>query len=433
MVAPNRELANKSFLNSSIHTIHHTNTNLPTVDSRNTTGMDISKGQNPNNHDDVRSRKPSQSPSYSRDTLMSSTASSTIYHERMEKNNDMDVDEDGNSFPELSYKTPQEKERQLGKVTKNNTNTRSPCGNLNVDALTQHAFNNNPISPPPQGSFVNNDENVFINIQLPYDPNAPTDPEIWNGSFHPISLHSSIKHIVSNAKNIKDSLKFMVKYIASKQIEPSKADNLMDFVGIEDVVWNFISSIYKSNWDTLYTDNKSNTLRKKIAAKFTPKIQPAPKKHTKKTSKSTLASIEKIPPPIPAKSQKEINVISKYFKNKQMEITNPGNSKSYAQASKQSTSTLDIIKIKNMFPSIGAKKIDQINEIVKGSKPKHQINMTIKGPSCKQVIFLMNSDNRDRFMKNSAIYIANLNRNLNNTKSKVSVDIICPDPACQDC
>ena len=236
MVAPNRELANKSFLNSSIHTIPPTNTNLPTVNPRNTTGMDISKGQNPDNHNDVRGRKPSQSPSCSRDTSMSSTASSTIYHERMEKNNDMDVNEDENSFPELFYRTLQEKECQLGKVTENNTNTRSPHDNLNVDTLTQHAFNNNPTSPPPQDSSANNNENMFINIQLPYDPNAPTNPEIWNGGFHPISLHSSIKHIMSDAKNIKDSLKFMAKYITSKQIEPSKANNVMDFVGIGDAV-----------------------------------------------------------------------------------------------------------------------------------------------------------------------------------------------------
>ena len=427
MVAPNRELANKSFLNSSIHAIPPTNTNLPTVEPRNTTGMDISKGQNPDNYNDVRGRKPSRSPTGSKDTSMSSPASSDIYHERMEKNNEMDVDEDENSFPELSYKTPQEKELQLGKATKNNTNTRPPRGNLNVDAPTQHAFNNNPTSPPPQGSTVNNDENVFINIQLPYDPDAPTDPEIWNGGFHPISLHSSIEHIVSDAKNIKDSLKFMAKYIANKQIEPSKANNLMDFVGIGDAVWNFISSVYESNWDALHTNNKSNTLRRKIAAKFTPKIQPASKKPAKESTKSTPASIEKIPPPIPAKSQKEINII---FKNKQTETRNPGNSKTYAQASKQSTSTSDIIKIKDMFLSIGAKKIDQINEIIKGSpKPKHQINMTTKGPSRKQVIFPMSSDNRDKFMKNSAIHVANLNRNLKNTKSEVSVDFIRSDPA----
>jgi len=126
----------------------------------------------------------------------------------------------------------------------------------------------------------------------------------------------------------------MAKYITSKQLELLKANDVIDFVGIGDAVWNFISSIYESNWDALHTDNKSNTLRRKIAAKFTPKTQTAPKKPTKETSKSTPASIEKIPPLIPAKSQKEINVISKYFKNKQIEITNPGNSKSYAQVSK---------------------------------------------------------------------------------------------------
>ena len=195
----------------------------------------------------------------------------------MEKNNKIDINEDSNSSSELSYKTYQEKELRLGKVTKNNTNTRPPHVNLNVDALAQCVSGNNPTSPSPQGSTTHNDKNAFINIQLPYDPDTPTDPEIWNGGFHPISLHDSIEHIVSNTKNIKDFLKFMAKYISNKQIESSKANDLMDFNGIGDVVWNFISSVYKSNWDTFYTDNKSNTLRRKIAAKFTPKIQPAPK------------------------------------------------------------------------------------------------------------------------------------------------------------
>ena len=175
-------------------------------------------------------------------------------------------------------------------------------------------------------------------------------------------------------------------------------------------------------------DNKSNTLRRKIVAKFTSKIQPVSKKSTKKTTKSTLASIEKILPLIPAKSQKEVNIISKYFKNKQMETRNSSNNKMYTQASKQSTSTSDIIKIKDMFPAIGARKIDQINKIIKGStKPKWQINMTTKGPLYKQVIFPMDSDNRDKFMKNSSIHVANLNRNLRNSKSEVSVDFIHSD------
>ena len=87
--------------------------------------------------------------------------------------------------------------------------------------------------------------------------------------------------------------------------------------------------------------------------------------------------------------------------------------KSYAQASKQNTSISDVIKIKETFSSIGAKKIDQINNIVNRSfKPKPCIQITTKGPSRKQVIIPMGNDNIVKFMKNSSIHITNLNRNL---------------------
>ena len=108
-----------------------------------------------------------------------------------------------------------------------------------------------------------------------------------------------------------------------------------------------------------------------------------------------------------------------------MKIRNPRTNRSYAQASKQGTSTLDVIKINNMFPSIKAKKIDQINEIVKGSpKAKRQINMTTKGLLHKQVIIPMSNNNIVKFMKNSSMHIANINRNLRSTKSEVSVNFI---------
>jgi len=87
-------------------------------------------------------------------------------------------------------------------------------------------------------------------------------------------------------------------------------------------------------------------------------------------------------------------MISKLFKNKKLETPASPKAKSYVQVSKQNISTLDVIKIKEIFPSIGAKKIDQINDIVKGfSKPKPHIQMTIKGLSRKQVIILMSNNN----------------------------------------
>jgi len=54
--------------------------------------------------------------------------------------------------------------------------------------------------------------------------------------------------------------------------------------------------------------------------------------------------------------------------------------------------------------------------------------MTTKGPSRKQVIIPIVKDNINRFMKNSSIHVANLNRNLRNSKFKVLVDFICSDP-----
>jgi len=60
-------------------------------------------------------------------------------------------------------------------------------------------------------------DDAVINIPLLYDSNAPTEPNLWDGSFHPISLHSSMEHLALDAKNIKDLLNFMAKYISNKQ------------------------------------------------------------------------------------------------------------------------------------------------------------------------------------------------------------------------
>ena len=405
------------------------NTNLPTVEIFNNIGMDFFKEQTSDNYDEVRGRKLTQSPNSSRNASMGFLRSSTSYHERMVRNNDMDINNNNKPSPKLLYKILQEKEIHLSKATETQTNIRPSHDNLIVDNPPQCDSGNHSTLTPPQGSTTHNNENLFINIQLLYNPDVPTDLEIWNGRFHPISLHRSIKHIASDVKNIKNSLKFMAKYISNKQIKPSKANNLDDFNSIGNAVQNFISSIYKSNQDALFTNNKSNTLRKKIAAKFTPKIYLAPQRPSKENAKSTPASTKRIPPLIPAKSQKEVNVISKYFKNKQLEMQTPRNNKMYTQASKLSTSTSDVIKIKEMFPSIGVKKIGQINEIVKGNlKPKHQINMTTKGPSHKQIIIPISNDNIVKFMKNSATHIINFNRNLRNMKSEVLVDFIRSDP-----
>jgi len=430
MVTSVREIRN-IFTSSSTNTIPTQDSILPTVYQANNIGMDILKGQSPDNYNKVRGRMLLHISHISRDTSMSSTISSKTYHKRMTWNNTMIVDNDNNNkdvSPKLFYETSQEKAICLSMVAEKQANMLPIGGNLVHDSNSQCVPKKHPISIPIQGPTMQNDESTFINILLPYNSNTPTDPEIWGGSFHPISLYGSIKHIVSNAKNIKDSLKFMAKYISNKQVNSAKANKLDDFKGIGEVVWNFISSIYDANWDALVTDNNSTSLRRKIIAKFIPRIQPVSQRSTKENNKPALASIERILLPIPAKSLKKVNIISKFFKNNKMDNSTLSKAKSYTQASKQKTSTSDVIKIKETFLSIGAKKIDQIDNIVNGSsKPKPYIQMTTKGPSRKQVIIPMGNDNIVKFMKNSLIHVTNLNRNFQNVKSEVLIDFIRSD------
>ena len=240
-------------------------------------------------------------------------------------------------------------------------------GNVNQGEQQQHNIAPN-----------DNDDNV-INIQLPYNPNSPTEPELWSSNFHLISLHKSIEQIASDTKSIKDSLNFMARYISNKKVNFCNANNLLDFDGIGDSIWNFISSVYQANWDTFYTDNNAMTLRAKIASKFSPRIALTTSKNSKETPKSVPVTIDKVPlpPPLLVKSKREVNVISKYFQSKKplvetkKLIGNNNPARSYTQATKLSANTLEVLKIKEAFLALNAKKIDQVNSIVKDNpKPK---------------------------------------------------------------
>jgi len=131
----------------------------------------------------------------------------------------MDCDStSGDIAPELSYETEQEKALQTSKAADLQDPMRTMKGN-------------NEASPPHA-----HHEDSVINIQLPYDPHAPTEPDLWSGLFHPISLHGSIEHFASDLKSIKDSLNFMSKYIANKQVNGKEVNDLKDFDGMEDAI-----------------------------------------------------------------------------------------------------------------------------------------------------------------------------------------------------
>jgi len=329
MVAPIGDIANKvifpAILSSSTTSLYPQAV-LPTVNDISNMGMDKSTGTDPVNNFEPRGRSTSIERNISRDSSMSSTRSSVAYHKRVTMNNGMDIDIDPpTDFPALSYEEKQEKELCLRMATETTTNTR-PQGGTNEASSCQVNHGDHVPNDKTRSQTHGNDDDNAINIQLPYDLNTPTEPDLWSGNFYPISLHGSISQIASDAKNIKDSLNFIAKYITNKKVNPKSANELKDLDRIGDVVWNFISSVYQSSWDSLYTDNKSKTLREKISAKFTPRIAPSPNsKNNKSVPKMVPASINKVPPPLPlpAKSAKEVNTISKYFQNQK-----PSNDKS---------------------------------------------------------------------------------------------------------
>ena len=226
----------------------------------------------------------------------------------------------------------------------------------------------------------------------------------------------------------------MAKYISNKKVNPKSSNDLNDFDGIGNTVWNFSSSVYQSSWDSLYTDNCSKSLREKISAKLTPRVVPSSSSKTIKNPNLVTINKAPLPPSLPAKTKKEVNIISKYFLPNKPSVNNNvnGNSnnsgKSYAQATKTFNNTLEVLKIKEIFPFLNAQKVDQVNNIINGqAKPKPRIKMMTKGPSRKQVIIPISGENTNSFMKSSSLHVANMNRLLCNAKSDVLTNYIRAD------
>jgi len=152
MVVPNRELANKPFFNSSTNVLLFKTNNLPTVNLFSNTGMDLSKGQTPNNYDEVRGRKISYSLNSSKDNSIDSMAFSRLYHEKMEQNNNMDVDDDNKAPSELSYEATQERYIRLRMVAENYEDMFPLQGKLTNNNHLQHVLEMNTKSTPTRGS-----------------------------------------------------------------------------------------------------------------------------------------------------------------------------------------------------------------------------------------------------------------------------------------
>ena len=341
--------------------------NLPTVNTSAHMGIDLFNAvrNSSDNYDEVRDCTLTHDKPSSRETSISSTVLSVAYHNRMTINNDNDGDTiiEPINMPQLSYVILWRQNNQVSMAANPNNNT------INQHALIKDPALNNSISSIP--SCVDVDNN--INIQLLYNPNRPTEPELWDSNFHPVSLHRLLEHLASDTKNIRKLMVYMATYIKNKKIETSKFNNIKNFEGIGKAAWDLISYIYDTGWDSLIVDNYRNSFRQKFSYKFTPCI--SLEKHGKKqeTSANKSASIKRLSPPISVKSPKEVKEISKYFKSKPP-LTTLNHTKSYAQSARNISNTEKVLKIKVAFSSLKATNINNIQKIIKGYKnPKTKL------------------------------------------------------------
>ena len=152
----------------------------------------------------------------------------------------------------------------------------------------------------------------MFNIQLNHDINQALDPGSWDSEFHAVSLYGPMEHLASNVKNIKESLQWMGSYIKAKSVS-TNPNNVKDLEGISKELWHFFSVVYESHWDGLYMDNSNTSFRNKVKSKFNPQV---PKTLVSNKGKEMVKPTYVSPlfPLIPAKTPKEVNEVSKYFK-----------------------------------------------------------------------------------------------------------------------
>jgi len=161
MVVPNRDLGNKQFSSSAFTYSTAQMAWLP-ADSV----MDI---DDINFSANVRGRSHSSSRATTRSTLLISSASSILYHEKMEINNDLPDDDFKKPVDssQLSYKDKSQQENCVSKMT-----------DLELPSSLQHTSNKASALNTLNTPCVDDNSDNIINIQILYNPDSPTEPEL---------------------------------------------------------------------------------------------------------------------------------------------------------------------------------------------------------------------------------------------------------------
>jgi len=170
------------------------------------------------------------------------------------------------------------------------------------------------------------------------------------------------------------SLLYIVNYIRLRKIKSGLINDISQLKGFGETTWNFISSIYKFSWNTNYDNSNNNSFRSKVANKFTSKTSKTKTLSNSGSFTDKKAKVIRLSSPIPVCLSKEVLEKSKFFskEKKPISINKVPQKQLYTQVASLSIS--DILKLKENYSNLLAKKIENIQKIIDDSdKSKLQI------------------------------------------------------------
>ena len=86
----------------------------------------------------------------------------------------------------------------------------------------------------------------------------------------------------------------MANFIRFKKVVNGRTSDVSELSGFGEVAWNFISSIYKSGWDLLFTNKYINLFKSKVMNKFTLKALKFNSALTLDSSKGKVSELKTI-------------------------------------------------------------------------------------------------------------------------------------------
>jgi len=102
---------------------------------------------------------------------------------------------------------------------------------------------------------------------IPYSANVLADPNLWDSNFTATSLFGTNKFLQSDVHNMACSLQRMACFLKQRSLEGRDGNNIPQLELFGKSAWEFISTIFESSWDQLYS-SENTTIHDNISTHF---------------------------------------------------------------------------------------------------------------------------------------------------------------------